>query len=184
MTDVAGVKPDALARAHEHLMAALLPDPTSARQSLVLAPLVRTMAVCAASAALAARQASLVSHAAAAMPSLLIAPVNLKEATAIAIAVARQWQTVQAQWIDGWTDLAEKVGSARRPDTLTKYVDQESNHALQALALWTGQATAVARAQEVIMVGLAWWLSRRADAPAGAFDGSRRVGPGHTTRSS
>src|SRR5262249_40636435 len=102
MVDVAGARPDALARAQQRLIAAWLPDRESSRpHSVALAAIGRTAAVCAGSAALTARQASLASHAMAALPSLLLAPISWSEAAGIVSAVARQVQALQAQWIDG-----------------------------------------------------------------------------------
>jgi hypothetical protein len=175
MVDVAAARPDALAHAQWRLIDAVLPGPDSAMpESIALAPVTRAAAICGGATALAVRQASLTSHAMNAVPSLMLAPISEQEACAIAGAIVRQVQALLAQWIDGWTDWVQAAASARPPDTATKLFDQESNLALQNVALWTSQATATARAQEAILVGLSWWLSRRT---GGADGAAARGGP-------
>jgi hypothetical protein len=162
MMDAAGAKPGDLARAQRHFLAALAPqDETPRHAPISLAPLVRAAAQGSGAAAAVARQASLALHATAALPSLVADPEAWTEACSLASAIAQQWQGLQAQWIQGWTELAKDASEWRQPNTLTKLMCQESDLMGRGVALLAAQVTSTVSAQEDMLVGISWWMSHR-----------------------
>ena len=161
MMDAAGAKAADLAKAQQHFIAALAPQGESTHAPITLAPVVRAAAQGSSLASAAARQASLALHATAAAPSLVTDPTAWTEALAIVSAIQQQWQGLQAHWLQGWTELAQDASQWRQPNTLTKLMCQESDLMGRAFALVAAQATTTVRAQEDILVGVSWWMSRR-----------------------
>lgn len=133
MMDAAGAQPDDLPRAHWHLAQAALPQPEHPRRPPW--PL---------------------------LPAALLDARTAAERLQMTAAVLQQWQSLQAQWIEGLTGLAQAMGEVRQVNTVSKFVDQESALWLRGLALVSAQATATMKLLENVQVNQVWWLSQRA----------------------
>ena len=169
MLDVAGVRPGGLARAQRSVVEASLPDPRQPKRTpLPLVPVARTMALQSLVKQLVTTQTAQAMHAAAALPALLLDPDAMRQAMAMVNAVAQQWMSLQAQWIQGLTELGQDMGRIRETNTVSKFVDQEFNFVQQAIDLVSDQATATVRLWENTQIDVAWWLSQRANDPVTA----------------
>ncbi|ARN22000.1 hypothetical protein [Piscinibacter gummiphilus] len=167
MTDPAGARAGDLAAAQGRLVAAVLPDPAHPlRAPLPWLPLARGASLGQLATHLATSQSAQALQAGAALPAMAFDPAAAREAVDLAGAVARQWWSLQAQWVDGLAELAQEMGEVRQANTVSKFVDQEVNLVQQGLALVSSQATATVRLMENIQVNLAWWVGQRARPPA------------------
>lgn len=108
----------------------------------------------------AGRQAHHAALATRAWPLLAADPETQREALALADAAWRQWTDWQAAWWTGLHELAAEAGQLREANTLSKYVDQESNLAQLGVALVAAQTTAAVRLAENIQHSVSWWLTR------------------------
>lgn len=162
MMDAAGSRPTDLAHALGSVVAATLPDAQHPRRApLQLVPASRALAAQSLVAHLASSQSNQAWQAAAALPVLAFDVAGTQQALALAGAVMQQWMSLQAQWLQGLTDLAQEMGAIRQVNTVSKYVDQEMNLVQQGLDLVSNQAAATARLAENIQVNVAWWLHQR-----------------------
>jgi hypothetical protein len=162
MMDAAGSRPTDLAHALGSVVAATLPDAQHPRRApLQLVPASRALAAQSLVAHLASSQSNQAWQAAAALPVLAFDVAGTQQALALAGAVMQQWMSLQAQWLQGLTDLAQEMGEIRQVNTVSKYVDQEMNLVQQGLDLVSNQAAATARLAENIQVNMAWWLHQR-----------------------
>ena len=152
MTAPAVPQPGDLPAARAHL----------ARSPLPLVPLARAWSLQSLASHLAVNQSTQVAQAVTALPVLATDPAAAQEAAAMGEAVARQWLSLHAQWLDGLAELGQEMGQFRHANTVSKYVDQEVNLVQQSLALVSNQATATVRLLENIQVSVGWWLTRRA----------------------
>lgn len=163
MMDAAGSRPTDLAHALGSVVAATLPDAQHPRRApLQLVPASRALAAQSLVAHLASSQSNQAWQAAAALPVLAFDVAGTQQALALAGAVMQQWMSLQAQWLQGLTDLAQEMGEIRQVNTVSKYVDQEMNLVQQGLDLVSNQMAATARLAENIQVNVAWWLHQRA----------------------
>lgn len=163
MMDVAGSRPDDLARALGRVVAATLPDAERPKRApLQLVPTARALAAQSLVTHIASSQSNQALQAATALPVLAFDVAGTQEALALAGAVVQQWMTLQAQWLQGLTELAQEMGEVRQVNTVSKYVDQEMNLVQQSLGLASNQMAATARLMENIQVNVAWWLNQRA----------------------
>lgn len=167
MMDAAGSRPDDLGQAHGRLAAAALPDAAHPRRvPWPLMPMARAQAAQSMLRQVAMSRSAQAMQTATALPALAFDPQALQQMLALSGAVVQQWMSLQAQWLDGLTELGQEAGELRQANTVSKYVDQEMNLVQQSLALVSAQTTATARLMENLQVNLAWWLSQRADPPA------------------
>ena len=163
MMDAAGSRPTDLAHALGGVVAATLPDAQRSRRApLQLVPAARALAAQSLVAHLASSQSNQAVQAATALPVLAFDVAGTQQALALAGAMVQQWMTLQAQWLQGLTELAQEMGEVRQVNTVSKYVDQEMNLVQQGLDLVSNQAAAAARLAENIQVNVAWWLHQRA----------------------
>lgn len=169
MMDAAGSQPTDMAQALGSVMAAALPDAEHPRRApLPMVPVARAMAAQSLFTHLASSQSTQAWQAATALPTLAFDVSGAQEALALGEAVAQQCMSLQAQWLQGLTELTQGMGEMRQVNTVSKYVDQEMNLVQQSLALVSNQAAATARLMENIQVNVGWWLSQRAAARVGA----------------
>lgn len=163
MMDAAGSRPDDLARALGSVVAATLPDAERPKRApLQLVPAARALAVQSLVTHIASSQSNQTLQAVTTLPMLAFDVAGTQQAMALAGAVAQQWMTLQAQWLQGLTELAQEMGEVRQVNTVSKYVDQEMNLVQQSLDLASNQLAATARLIENIQVNVAWWLNQRA----------------------
>jgi len=163
MMDAAGSRPEDLPLALGRMMAATLPDAERPKQApLPMMPVARAMAAQSLVTHIASSQSNQAMQAAAALPVLAFDVAGTQQALALAGAVAQQWMTLQAQWLQGLTELAQEMGEFRQVNTVSKYVDQEMNLVQQGIGLASNQMAATARLMENIQVNVAWWLHQRA----------------------
>jgi len=166
MMDAAGARPGDLAQAQRRMLTAALPDAQHPRRApLPLLPFARALAVESLFKHVASQSAQAF-QAATALPALPFDAAGVQQAVALTEAMVKQWQTLQAHWMDGLTELAQEMGEIRQANTVSKYVDQEMNLVQQSLALVSNHATATARLIENTQVNIAWWLSQRSAAGA------------------
>ncbi len=162
MDAAAGSRPTDMAQALGSVVAAALPDADHPRRApLPMVPAARAMAAQSLFTHLASSQSNQAWQAATALPALAFDVTGAQEALALGGAVAQQCMSLQAQWLQGLTALAQEMGEMRQVNTVSKYVDQEMNLVQQSLALVSNQAAASARLMENIQVNVAWWLSQR-----------------------
>lgn len=174
MTDTAAARPDDLPKAQQRLVRAAVPDPTHpTRAPLPLLPLARGLVVQDLFKHLATSQSLQAVQVGAAWPAMALDPAVAGEAIDLARAMHRQWMSLQAQWVDGLTELAQEAGEIRHANTVSKYVDQEVNLVQQTVALVSTQATATVRLLENFQVNLAWWVNRHAQGALARAQGSR-----------
>ena len=158
---------DALPRALQRLAQASLPDPAHPhRTPLPFVPVARAMASLQLLKHQGASRPEQALAAALALPSVLFSAAAAREAAALGAAVWQQSLGLCADWVDGLTELGQDMGTLRRVNTVTKYVDEENNLALRAVALATAQVTATARLMENVLVNVAWLIGRHATPPA------------------
>ena len=165
MMDATGATPEDLPRAQAHLVAASLPDPAHPKRAplpLPLVPVARGFALQSLVKQVATSQSAQAMQIGMALPGLAFDAGAAPQGLAFADAVVKQCMTLQAQWIDGLTELAEEMGQMREANTVSKYVDQEMNLVQQGLGLMSNQLTATARLMENIQFSAVWWLTQRA----------------------
>ncbi len=163
MMDAAGSRPEDMVRALCSVMAASLPDAEHPRRApLPLLQAARGMAAQSLATHIASSQSQQAWQAATALPILAFDVTGTQQALALAGAAVQQCMTLQAQWLQGLTELAQEMGEMRQVNTVSKYVDQEMNLVQQGLDLVSNQAAATARLMENIQVNVAWWLNQRA----------------------
>ena len=158
MTDPAAARPEDLPVAQLEL----------ARSPLSLVPAARAWTLQSLVGHLLVNQSTQAAQATAALPALALDSTAAGQGVAMAEAVARQWASLHAQWLEGLAELGQEMGQFRHANTMSKYVDQEVNLVQQSLALVSTQATATVRLLENIQVNVLWWLSQRrpvAEAP-------------------
>ena len=151
MTDSAVARPEDLPRAQLRLVQSPLP----------LVPAARAWSLNSLAGHLLVSQSTQAVQATAALPALALDGAAVGEGVAMTEAIAKQWLSLHAQWVDGLAELAQEMGQFRHANTMSKYVDQEVNLVQQSLALVSNQATATVRLLENIQVNVAWWLSQR-----------------------
>ncbi len=160
--------PDALPHALQRLAKASLHDPAHPRRTpLPFVPVARAMASLQLLKHQGASRPEQAMTAALALPMVMFREEAAREATALGAAVYQQFLGLCADWVDGLTELGQDMGTLRQVNTVTKYVDEESNLALRGVALMTAQVTAVARLMENVQVNVAWLIGRHATPPAG-----------------
>lgn len=151
MTDSAVARPEDLPLAQIRL----------AQSPLPLVPAARAWSLQSLAGHLLVSQSTQAAQAAAALPAMALDGAAATEGAAMTHAIAKQWMSLHAQWVEGVAELAQEMGQFRHANTMSKYVDQEVNLVQQSLALVSNQATATVRLLENIQVNLAWWLSQR-----------------------
>ena len=162
MMDAVGARPEDLPRAQWHVVQAALPHPEHPKRApLPLMPAARALSVQSLMTHLATRQTARAMQAVALLPALLD-PRTAAEGLSFATALWQQWQSLQAQWLEGVSELAEEMGEIRHVNTVSKFADQEADLMQQSMALVTAQATATIRLVENLQVNVDWWLSQRA----------------------
>jgi len=159
--------PDALPHALLRLARASLPDPAHPRRTpLSFVPVARAMASLQLLKHQGASRPEQAMTAALALPTVMFSEEAAREATALGAAVYQQLLGLCADWVDGLTELGQDMGTLRQVNTVTKYVDEETNLALRGVALMNAQATAAARLMENVQVNVAWLIGRHATPPA------------------
>lgn len=162
MMDATGARPEDLPRAQWHLAQAALPHPDHPKRApLPLLPAARALTLHSLMTQLATRQSARAMQAVTLLPALLD-PRTMGEGLAFATALWQQWQSLQAQWLEGVSELAEGMGEIRHVNTVSKFADQEADLVQQSMDLITAQATATIRLVENLQVNVDWWLSQRA----------------------
>ncbi|KQV83015.1 hypothetical protein [Rhizobacter sp. Root1221] len=151
MTDSAVARPEDLPLAQLRLVQSPLP----------LVPAARAWSLQSLAGHLLVSQSANAAQAAAALPAMALDGTAATQGAAMTHAIAKQWMSLHALWVDGLAELAQEMGQFRHANTLSKYVDQEVNLVQQSLALVSNQATATVRLLENIQVNVAWWLSKR-----------------------
>ena len=163
MMVAAGAQPDDLPRAHWHLAQAALPHPDHPRRApWPLLPAARVWNWHALTAHLTSRQSAHAVQTAMLWPAAALDARTAAEGLEMAAAVMQQWQSLQAQWLEGLTGLAAAMGEVRQVNTVSKFVDQEAALWQRGMALVSAQATATVKLFENLQVNQAWWLSQRA----------------------
>lgn len=163
MMDAAGAQPDDLPRAHWHLAQAALPQAEHPRRApWPLLPAARAWNWQALATHVVGQQSAHAVQTAMLLPAALLDARTAAESLQMTVAVLQQWQSLQAQWIEGLTGLAQAMGEVRQVNTVSKFVDQESALWQRGLALVSAQATTTMKLVENVQVNQAWWLSQRA----------------------
>jgi len=160
-----GARPEDLVKAQVRVAKAMQFDPAHSRRlPLPLLPVARAAKAQSLWAHLAGSQGLQAWQAACAAPALALDFGAAREALAMAEAVATRCMGLQAQWLEGLTELGQEMGELRQTNTVAKYVAQESNLTQQVLALVSSQVAAAAALFENTQLDVAWWLHQRASA--------------------